>query len=195
VEAPVCHAGGQGFKSPRRRSMSTWSNGEDAGLRNRRVQVRPLPSTLSTRRSSAGSERRSPKAEVARSNRAGGTHALVAQEALVEEAIRLDEEPCSKHGTGASPWAFESPRFRGRTVRWCGNCVGSAASPVRAMGVRLSLLPPSRDRPAVRTPGHQSGNRGSLAARRKEFSSDVGHKRSALECPLGRRLSYPVGKM
>ena len=35
----------------------------------------------STRRSSAGSERRPPKAEVARSNRAGGTQALVAQEA------------------------------------------------------------------------------------------------------------------
>jgi hypothetical protein len=108
----------------------------------------------STRRSSAGSERRSPKAEAARSSRAGEAWEVhlplggaeleprwrhwrlgvrVARSPLqgreVREAIRLDEEPCSKHGTGASPWAFESPRFRGRTARWCGNRVGSAASP------------------------------------------------------------------
>ena len=118
--------------APRRRGRMD----QGAGLRNRRVQVRPLPSTLGSftclprgrpsRRSSAGTERRPPKAEAARSNRAGETNTVV------REAIRLDEEPCSKHGTGASPWAFESPRFRSR-----------------------------RDRPAGRTPGPQPGNRGS----------------------------------
>src|SRR5579871_2498666 len=33
------------------------------------------------------------------------------------EVIRLDEEPVPKTGRGASPWAFESPRFR-FSPRW-----------------------------------------------------------------------------
>jgi hypothetical protein len=49
-----------------------------AGLRNRRMQVQALPSTP-PRRSSEGREHRPPKAEIARSSRAGETPALVAQ--------------------------------------------------------------------------------------------------------------------
>ena len=52
VAAPARHAGGCGVRVPSTARMSTWPNGEGAGLRNRSLQVRLLPSTP-TRRSSA----------------------------------------------------------------------------------------------------------------------------------------------
>ena len=76
------------------------------------------------------------------------------------EAIRLDEEPCSKHGRGESLWAFESPRFRstrwGRTARWCGTRVGSAASP--GTGDGRSTRSPSAHAVIVQRSGRRALN-------------------------------------
>jgi hypothetical protein len=55
----------------RYRHTSTWPNGKDAGLRSRRLKVRPLPSAPTPLAVAQGKERRPPKAVVVRSNRAG----------------------------------------------------------------------------------------------------------------------------
>ena len=137
--------------------MSTGRMDQGAGLRNRRMQVQPLPSTP-PRRSSAGprappseggdrtfeSCRRDtcPCSSAEKSASLVGTRPWVRTPPGAPEhrnslgVIRPDEEPVPKTGRGVSLWAFESPRSR--------TC---------------------RDGPEAKTPGPQPGERGSIPRR------------------------------
>ena len=91
--------------------MSTWPNGEGAGLRNRRMQVRPLPSTPITRRSSA-------EQSAAFRRRRSHVRIVPARRKVRSEAIRPDEEPVPKTGRGREALVGASPTASSCMPRW-----------------------------------------------------------------------------
>ena len=160
---------------------STWPNGEGAGLRIRRMQVRPLPSTPPRRSSaeqSAALRRRRPHVRIVPA-RLSLSPALVAQEREhvpgtdevvgatptegPKEGIRPDEEPVCYAGTGRQPvWVRVPPLPLVEAIRLDEEPVPKTGRGREALG--RSSRPASstrRDGREVKTPGPQPGERGS----------------------------------
>ena len=103
IKAPAYEAGGCRFDPCRRHATRRSSVDQSTALRRRVSHVRPVPARPPD---PFRARFRTPQVR----NREQNGRKV---EQCNWEAIRLDQEPVSKTGTGPrGPWAFESPRFR-----------------------------------------------------------------------------------